>query len=88
MPDDVKAIVAKVQFGTFEIDGLLFEDGSYEIAIPQVASLFLDSQMRASQTLKRLMGMDFKTHKSSPTEPFSETVGILAGYGFPVPPES
>lgn len=59
-----KAIVAKVQFGTFEIDGLLFEDGIYGVAIPQVASLFLDSHSQASQMLKRLMGKDFKTHKA------------------------
>lgn len=76
MPDDLKAIVAKVQFGTFEIDGLLFEDGSYGIAIPQVASLFLDSQMRASQTLKRLMGMDFKTHKTKTSFNRNTTLSI------------
>jgi len=35
MSDAVKkAIVAKVQFGTFEIDGLLFEDGSYGVKLP------------------------------------------------------
>jgi len=64
MSDEVKAIVAKVQFGTFEIDGLLFEDGSYGVAIPQVSDLFLDNRNTASRDLKRLMGKDFKTSKT------------------------
>jgi hypothetical protein len=40
MSDEVKkALVAKVPFGTFEIDGLLFEDGSYGVAIPQISDI-------------------------------------------------
>lgn len=60
------AQIAKVPFGTVEIDGLMFEDGSYGIAVPQIAKLILplDSQNQGSQTFKRLMGKDFKTHKA------------------------
>ncbi len=56
-----KAIVAKVQFGTSEIDGLLFPDGSFGIALSQAWSLIsADSRppkdvLRAS---KALLGMD------------------------------
>lgn len=32
--DVKKAIVTKVRFGTFEIDGLLFEDGSQGVKLP------------------------------------------------------
>ena len=65
MSDDVKkALVAKVPFGTFEIDGLLFEDGSYGVAIPQISDLFMTNRNTASRDLKRLLGEGFKTSKT------------------------
>ena len=63
----VKAIVATVKIGDREVEGLQFPDGSYGIGIPQIQALFsdyLDSQNQASQKLKRLMGKEFKTHKT------------------------
>jgi hypothetical protein len=51
----VKAVVAKVQIGHIEIDGLMMPDGSFGIAVPQIAELFLDNHNQASQTLKRLV---------------------------------
>jgi hypothetical protein len=60
------AQVATVKLGNLEFEGLKLEDGSYGIAIPQIASMFTyfqDSQSQASQKIKRLMGKDFKTHK-------------------------
>jgi hypothetical protein len=35
-----KAKVAKVLFGSFEIDGLMMPDGSFGVVVPQAASLF------------------------------------------------
>jgi hypothetical protein len=65
MSDDVKkALVAKVPFGAFEIDGLLFEDGSYGVAIPQISDLFMTNRNTASRDLKRLLGEGFKTSKT------------------------
>jgi hypothetical protein len=65
MSDEVKkALVAKVPFGTFEIDGLLFEDGSYGVAIPQISDLFMTNRNTASRDLKRLLGEGFKTSKT------------------------
>ena len=58
------AEIANVQVGSLTIEGVMFPDGSYGIAIPQVASLFLESQNQASQTVKRLLGKDFKAHKA------------------------
>ena len=63
----ITAIVSPVKFGTIEIEGLMFSDGSYGVAVPQIARLFpyfQDSQNQASQKLKRLMGDGFKTHKT------------------------
>ena len=69
-----KAIVAKVPLGKFEIDGLMFEDGSYGVAIPQVSDLFLDNRNTASRDLKRLMGKDFKT--STIKTPFNRNTTV------------
>jgi len=57
------AEIAEVQIGNLTIEGVMFPDGSYGVAIPQVSSLFLDNHNQASKTLKRLMGADFKTSK-------------------------
>lgn len=59
------AEVTNIQIGHLTIEGLLFDDGSFGVAVPQIAQKFLpvDSRNQASQTLKRLLGKDFKTHK-------------------------
>ena len=66
MGNYVKANIAFVKIGHLEIEGLLLDDGSFGVAVPQIAKLFpyfSDSQNQASQKLKRLMGKDFKTTK-------------------------
>jgi hypothetical protein len=60
----LKAVATKVQIGHLTIDGLMMPDGSFAIAVPQIAELFLDNHNQASQTPKRLMGANFKTHKT------------------------
>lgn len=69
MSDEVKkAIVAKVQFGTFEIDGLLFPDGSYGIALSQAWLIIEEKVARQKNELrqsKALLGKDFQPVKAS-----------------------
>lgn len=59
----IKAEVAVINFGGLTFEGLLLPDGSFAVAVPQIADLFLDTRNYAAQTLKRLMGKDFETHK-------------------------
>ena len=70
-----KAKVAPVKLSQdLEIEGLLLPSGSYAIAYPQIADLFitgdvekdgiLTSKSQLSQSLKRLCGEDFKTDKA------------------------
>lgn len=65
MNNNTKAIVSKIDLGFAQVEGLMLPDGSYAIAVPQIADLFGDTRNYASQSLKRLMGADFKTHKVS-----------------------
>lgn len=58
-----KATVTQVAIGHITIEGLMLPDGSFAVAVPQIADLFLDTRNYASQELKRLMGKGFKTHK-------------------------
>jgi len=55
-----KAIVAKIDLGFVQFDGLMLPDGSYAIAIPQIADLLQTSRNTASRDFKRLMGDGFK----------------------------
>jgi len=63
MSDIVKAVITKVPIGNIVIDGVMYPDGTFGIAIPQIADLFLDNRNVASRDLKRLLGNDFKTSK-------------------------
>lgn len=71
-----KAKVAKVLFGSYEIDGLMMPDGSFGVGVPQVAGLFSFPQNYASQTLKRLLGANFRPHKTT-TELGNELINVL-----------
>lgn len=65
----LSARIAVVKLGALAIEGLLIEDGNFGVAVPQIAAIFpyfqkgQDSQSKASQSLKRLMGEGFKTHR-------------------------
>lgn len=61
----MKAQIATINLGFTEFDGLMMPDGSYGIAVPQVALLIQSTPNYASQQFKRLMGEDFSPHKSS-----------------------
>ena len=73
----IKAQVATVCLGDIEFEGLLLPDGSFAIAIPQVADLFLASRNVASRDLKRLLGGRFETSKAK-TEFNQNTVNIIS----------
>lgn len=86
-----KAIVAKIPIGDQEIDGLMLPDGSYGVAIPQIAELFLVSEKveksktlnYASQKLKRLLGNDFCPHRVS-TELGNQKINVVTLKDFEV----
>lgn len=61
-----RAEIAIVKIGYLEFEGLMLDDGTFGIAVPQVAKIFpyfQDFQNQASKILKRLMGDGFKTTK-------------------------
>ena len=54
------AIVCQVPIGCLTIEGLMFEDGSYGVAVPQIASLQFVRPNQASKGLKPLLGDGFQ----------------------------
>ena len=58
------AEIATVKIGLLEIEGLLFSDGTFGVAIPQVSDLFLDNRNLASRDIKRILSKDIKTSKN------------------------
>ena len=54
------AEIAQVKVGAIEFQGLKFPDGSYGIAVPQIANLFSISVNHASRDFKALLGCDFQ----------------------------
>lgn len=71
-----KAKVAKVPFGSFEIDGLMMPDGSFAIGVPQVTSLFGILKHNASRDIKALLGKEFRSLKVG-TELGNELINVL-----------
>lgn len=54
------AKVAIVRFGAIEIEGLLFDDGRYGVAVQQAATLFSVPQNNAQRDFKALLGEGFQ----------------------------
>ena len=65
MTQTEKARVTNVQIGLIEVEGLMFPNGSFGIAIPQIADLVGTSKNTASRDFKRLMGEEFRPSKNS-----------------------
>lgn len=67
MADNIlTAKVAIVHFGAICVEGLLFEDGRYGVAVQQLNALisFSASKNTASRDLKRLLGAGFSPSKA------------------------
>lgn len=65
-----KAVVATVNYAGFEFPGLKLPNGKYAIAVPQIVDIyqgdlegFRPPKNYASQTFKRLLGNQFRSHK-------------------------
>jgi len=71
-----KAIVAKIDLGFVQFDGLMLPDGSYAIAVPQIAELVGLDKNQASRDIKRMVGKDFNPSKST-TEYAKAAVNII-----------
>jgi len=73
----MKPQIATIDLGFAKFDGLMLQDGSYAIAVPQVADLFQTSRSVASRNFKRLLGERFETSKAS-TEFNQAPVNIIS----------
>ena len=71
------ATVTKIKFGNLEIDGLLFPDGSFGVAVPQLAELNLVPPNRSIKQLEVLLCLDFPSHQKAKTELNSKAVNTL-----------
>jgi hypothetical protein len=60
-----KAVIASVDFGYKKIEGLMLPDGTYAVAVPQIADLISASRNTMSRDLKRLLGDGFSPSKQS-----------------------
>ena len=61
------ATVAIVEIGNYEFEGLLFDNGKFGIAVPQVCSIFQFLIHNASRDIKALLGNDFQFLKCRTT---------------------
>lgn len=74
----ITAKVAKVPFGNIEIDGLLFPDGSFGVAIPQLADLSLVQPNRSIKVLESLLGIALSSNQKAKTELNSKAVNTIS----------
>ena len=61
------AIVSPVPIGNRSIEGLLLQDGTYAIAVPQICSIFQFDTNQASRDLKAILGAGFQFLKARTT---------------------
>ncbi len=84
-----KAVVATVNYAGFEFPGLQLPDGSYAIAVPQVADIFQFVHSNEQRAIKRLLGKDFQFVRAAselnpkkvniiPLEDFGRLVNAIA----------
>lgn len=59
-----KAIVTKINYAGLEFEGLMLPDGSYGVALPQIAALFQFPNKHASRQVKSLLGNGFQFPKA------------------------
>lgn len=66
--DILSAKVAPIPIGLIEIEGLLFSDGSFGVAIPQLDRLKLVPPNRSLKQLESLLGITLQSHRKVKTE--------------------
>jgi hypothetical protein len=73
-----KAIIAQIDFGFTQIEGLMLPDGSYGIAVAQANTLleFSGRNKDATRALKPILGKDFEGRKVK-TELNSNAIYVL-----------
>lgn len=73
----VTAEIAKIQIGQVSFDGVMFPDGSYGIAVPQIVELNLVPPDRSRKQLEALTGMVFQTHQKAKTKLHPKAVNVI-----------
>jgi len=74
----MKAAIAIVKIGPLEFEGLMLEDGTFAVAIPQLAALNLVPPNRSLKRLEDLLGMVFQSHQKVKTELNSKDVNAIS----------
>jgi hypothetical protein len=74
----LKASVAIVKLGYLELEGLLLEDGTEAIAIPQLSTLNLVPPNRSQKQLEALLDIRFSSHQKVKTPLNSKAVNAIS----------
>lgn len=72
-----KAVVSEVDLGFTQIQGLMLPDGSFAVAVPQLAELLSCNQNTFSRDLKRLLGEGFRPSKIK-TELGNQLINVIS----------
>lgn len=72
----ITAKTEKVTFGFVELDGLMDDQETFYVGVPQIADLFKTSRNTASRDFKRLLGEAFKTSDLKTEFNKNKTLGI------------
>ena len=72
------AIVSPVPIGNRSIEGLLLQDGTYAIAVPQICSIFQFDTNQASRGIKAILGKGFQFDMKVKTSLNSKAVNAIA----------
>ena len=78
MSSSIKASIAEVKIGHLSLEGLLGSDGTFYVAVPQIAEMFGMDSNRAARDLKRI----FQSNSVHPNEP-SKQAESATGQGIP-----
>ena len=74
----MKASIAIVKMGPLEFEGLMLEDGTFAVAIPQLAALNLVPKNRSLKELEALLGMVFQSPQKVKTELNPKAVNCIS----------
>lgn len=76
--NSTKAVIATIDLGFTKIDGLMLPDGSYAIAVPQLAELKLVPPNRSLKQLETLSSMVFQSHQKVKTDLNPKPVNVIS----------